>query len=317
MSKSVASKPFPWKCGRCRERSVNPAVVSYTTEIEHDGRTYSVTVPDLELPRCSKCGAMVRDDAANRRISNALRQQLGLLTPEQIRENRDALGLTQRELAEMLGIAEATLSRWETGAQIQQRAMDRLLRVTFGFEAVREALTCGSALSDLGTPSKSTTAALPEGEYSAAWAAVADSVRRSLDTLQAQSSPANRLIQAIGKRCWQEKEPEVVNSIVPILWWSLWADRTSLHHWQSVVGQELEPWRHSDPKAFPLNRWLVARLHAEGPDDTDRAGRISRLVEALDALPREKQNALLDEFFRLLELLLDRPVTAKACGLRR
>src|SRR3990172_7403847 len=136
MSQKLKDKPFPWKCGSCRERTVVPEEVSYTTEIEHDGRTYSVTVPDLVIPCCSKCGAMVRDDAANRRISDALRKQIGLLTPEQIRRNRESLNLTQKQLAGTLGIAEATLSRWETGAQIQQRAMDRLLRVFFGFPEV-------------------------------------------------------------------------------------------------------------------------------------------------------------------------------------
>ena len=148
-TRRLALKPFPWKCGRCGERAVVPAIVSYTTQIEHDGRSYSVTVPALEIPRCSKCGAMVRDDPSNRRISDALRQQLGLLTPEQIRKNRETLGLTQRQLANRLGIADATLSRWETGAQIQQRSMDRLLRLYFAFDNVRTVLEHEPALRQL------------------------------------------------------------------------------------------------------------------------------------------------------------------------
>ncbi len=39
-----------------------------------------------------------------------------------------------------LQIAEATLSRWETGAQIQQRSLDKLLRGFFGIEALRRFL---------------------------------------------------------------------------------------------------------------------------------------------------------------------------------
>jgi DNA-binding transcriptional regulator YiaG len=244
---------------------------------------------------------MVRDDAANRRISNALRQQLRLLTPEQIRANRDALGLTQPELAGMLGIAVATLSRWETGAQIQQRAMDRLLRVTFAFEVVREALQDDRTLADLGVASEAVTEGLRNDEYSAVRDALAESVRKSLETLHAQSSPANRLLQVIGKRRWQEKEPEIVNSVLPVLWWSIWADRTSLHQWQSVLEHELGQWRPTEPRA--MNRWLIAPLHAAGPEARNRAGRMSRLVEALETLPREKEEAILDQFFRLLELL--------------
>src|SRR5947207_2730520 len=135
-----ASKAFPWKCGHCRQRAVQPAVVSYTCEADHDGRTYAITVPTLKVPRCANCGELVLDSAANRQITESFRRQLCLLTPEQIRRNRESLGLTQRELAGHLGIAEATLSRWETGGQIQQRALDRLLRLYFSFASIREAL---------------------------------------------------------------------------------------------------------------------------------------------------------------------------------
>jgi putative zinc finger/helix-turn-helix YgiT family protein len=115
----------------------------YTTQVEHDGCLYTVTIPDLEVPRCEKCGTLVRVDAANRRVSEALRRQLGLLTPEEIRQNRDTLGLTQEQFADQLGVAEATLSRWETGAQIQQRALDNLLRLFFALPEVRSFLGNG------------------------------------------------------------------------------------------------------------------------------------------------------------------------------
>ncbi len=125
-------KPYPWKCGKCRERAIKPATLSnYSTELEHDGRKYHISVDNFEVARCENCGAMVFDDAANRRLSDALRSAAGLLLPAEIRAHREALKLTQKALANCLQIAEATLSRWETGAQIQQRAMDRFLRVFF------------------------------------------------------------------------------------------------------------------------------------------------------------------------------------------
>ena len=134
-------KPYPWKCGECRERAVTPVVLeSYETELEHDGRKYHVSLRDLHVAKCEKCGAMIFDDVANRRLSDALRDEAGLLHPAQIRELRDALGLTQKALAGFLLIAEATLSRWETGAQIQQRAMDAFLRVFFQSSEARRIL---------------------------------------------------------------------------------------------------------------------------------------------------------------------------------
>ena len=47
-----------------------------------------------------------------------------LLTPEDIRQGCEKLELTQKQLANLLGVGKATVSRWETEAQIQQRAMD-------------------------------------------------------------------------------------------------------------------------------------------------------------------------------------------------
>jgi len=43
-------------------------------------------------------------------------------------------------MAELLGVAKETISRWETGALIQSRAMDNLLRLFFESEDVRRRL---------------------------------------------------------------------------------------------------------------------------------------------------------------------------------
>jgi len=112
-------KPFPWKCGECRQRAVNLVTLdTYTTELEHDGRKYPVSLADFQVAQCQRCGTMIFADVANRRLSDALRSAAGLLRPAEIRAQREALGLTQKALAGYLLTAEATLSRWETGAQI-------------------------------------------------------------------------------------------------------------------------------------------------------------------------------------------------------
>jgi putative zinc finger/helix-turn-helix YgiT family protein len=136
----MSERAFSKKCSKCRQRAVALAVAPYTTQIDHDGRKYTVAIPDLVVPQCANCGTISLDDEANRQISAAFRQQAGLLTPEQIRAHRAALGLTQQALADLLGVAVATLSRWETGAQIQQRALDRFLRSFFKIPELRQAL---------------------------------------------------------------------------------------------------------------------------------------------------------------------------------
>jgi putative zinc finger/helix-turn-helix YgiT family protein len=112
--------------------AVHPVTLdSYETEIEHDGRAYPVKVPDLEVLKCEACHAVVLDDTANRKVTEAFRAAVGLLTPEEIREGRQRAGLTQQQLAACLDVSPFTVSRWETGAQVQQKAMDKLLRLFF------------------------------------------------------------------------------------------------------------------------------------------------------------------------------------------
>lgn len=138
-------RPFPWKCGRCRQREIYPIEEEYTIEIVHDGRSYTVTLPSLRRFRCRNCDEVVLDTEASRQITQAFRRQVGLLTPEEIRQNRKKLGLTQEELAERLGVAEETLSHWEKGWQIQQRSLDKLMRLFFELPEARRFLQLPTA----------------------------------------------------------------------------------------------------------------------------------------------------------------------------
>ena len=133
-------RPFPWRCTNCGERAVELATICHTAKVKHDNRTYTVDVPKLEVPRCKKCGELVFDDLADEQISRALRSQLHLLTPDQIREGIERLEMTQRQLANRLGTAEATVSRWCSGAVIQSRSMDKFLRAFFASPETREVL---------------------------------------------------------------------------------------------------------------------------------------------------------------------------------
>ena len=115
--------------------------ISYDAEIRHDGRLYTFTVPDLVLPVCEACGEKVFTEQVDDQINAALRRNLHLLTPDELREALDRVKMTQKEAADRLGVAEATLSRWLNHTQIQSRAMDNLLRVFFAFPQVRSALS--------------------------------------------------------------------------------------------------------------------------------------------------------------------------------
>ena len=128
------------RCGKCGQKRMQLATLPYATTIEHDGRTYRVVISALTVPQCAVCQAISIDDEADRQISAAFRGEARLLAPEEIRLGREKLGLTQKQFANLLGVGEATMSRWETGAQIQQRAMDRFLRLCLASPAAVELL---------------------------------------------------------------------------------------------------------------------------------------------------------------------------------
>ncbi len=143
-------KPFPWTCHRCRQKAVRPAVIAHRSNILFEGQKHVVDVPQLTVPRCEACGELVFDSHAEEQIDRVFRSQVGLLTPEQIRANREALGLGRQELAVRLGIAEDLLGRWEEDLLLPSRAADNLLRLYFALPQVRSALADTAQHPELG-----------------------------------------------------------------------------------------------------------------------------------------------------------------------
>jgi putative zinc finger/helix-turn-helix YgiT family protein len=135
-----AERPFPWRCRQCGQTEVTPSRVDYPMEVSYDGRLVSFIARGIEIPICRHCGEKLITGDVDRQINQAMHEHLRLLTPREIREGIEKLGLSQKEVAERLGIAEATLSRWLTETVIQSRAMDNYLRVFFKFPEVRTAL---------------------------------------------------------------------------------------------------------------------------------------------------------------------------------
>lgn len=144
-------KPFPWRCLECGQTDVVPKTSPYAGEVKHDGRLHTIEIPQLEIPTCGSCGAQVFSNHVDAQISKALRAHLRLLTPEQILAAIKQLGMSQKGVAQRLGIAEATMSRWVNGLLIQSRAMDNLLRVYFASSDVRGMLLGAKQDPELGT----------------------------------------------------------------------------------------------------------------------------------------------------------------------
>src|SRR5688500_9078012 len=108
-------RPFPWRCLECVDDTIVPVETDYRADVKHDGRLYSIHIGDLAIPTCRKCGKQLFSSKVDDRIVAALREVAGILTPEEIHRRRKELEFNQQELAEQLGVAKETISRWESG----------------------------------------------------------------------------------------------------------------------------------------------------------------------------------------------------------
>ena len=147
---NLREKPFPRRCPECGRAELQPANIAYDAEVKHDGRLYAFHIPQLQVNKCGACGEVLFGNVADDQISQALREHLVLLSPEQIRDALSALDLKQKDLAERIGVAAETISRWMSGTQIQSRAMDNLMRLFFAFDTVRAALPSTHPDKNLG-----------------------------------------------------------------------------------------------------------------------------------------------------------------------
>jgi putative zinc finger/helix-turn-helix YgiT family protein len=144
-------RPFPWTCGNCLKDEVYPETMPYAIDVKHDGQLYHLEIPEIRIPKCRACGELIFSNSEDDQILQALRARVRLLTPEQIRGGRQALGLKSKEIAEKLGVAPETMSRWENGGLIQSRAMDNFLRAYFAVPEVRRVLQGTQQDPSLGT----------------------------------------------------------------------------------------------------------------------------------------------------------------------
>lgn len=83
---------------------------------------------------CEKCGLEVatigQTAAVQNAISDAYRKAEGLLAGREIRQLREKLNLSQKDLAKRAGVGVASIKRWENGI-IQTRPMNAALKAAF------------------------------------------------------------------------------------------------------------------------------------------------------------------------------------------
>ncbi|WP_165253637.1 type II toxin-antitoxin system MqsA family antitoxin [Adlercreutzia sp. ZJ304] len=113
------------ECGKEMLRSLDPIQSVFKGE--------TMEVKGVEHWKCASCGEVEFEskdlDALDKAENQIYRELHGLLSPQEIRSLRSSYGLKQNQFEQMLGVASPTASRWETGAVIQSKTADNLMRL--------------------------------------------------------------------------------------------------------------------------------------------------------------------------------------------
>ena len=92
-----------------------------------------IRVPSAPHLKCVKCGEIVLRFREGKRLHQdaieIYRKKHGLLSADEIRAIRERFGLTQSQFARLLRLGANTISRWESGRNVQTEAMEMLLRL--------------------------------------------------------------------------------------------------------------------------------------------------------------------------------------------
>jgi HTH-type transcriptional regulator/antitoxin MqsA len=127
---STGTKKKLQRCPNCGHAPLREETITDRFEYRAEGEEpLAVEAHGVPVEVCPNCGEKYFGPAAVRVQHAAVCRALGLLTPEEIQAIRERFGPTQTEFARLTGIGEATISRWERGRMLPNRAMDHYLRL--------------------------------------------------------------------------------------------------------------------------------------------------------------------------------------------
>jgi putative zinc finger/helix-turn-helix YgiT family protein len=121
-------------CEECQKGSFEKKTLE-KVYFHYLGKVYEV--PNVEVHVCNNCGAKsFSKEAIEQEIAYAKSQHKHLeVNPEEIKNLRKSLGMSQKSFSRLIGCGQASLQRWERGLSKPGRTYDLFIRL------VRESVT--------------------------------------------------------------------------------------------------------------------------------------------------------------------------------
>ena len=115
-------------CPLCGREGVSTSCKDHTFSYGSGKSEVELTV-NVPVRRCDACEFEYLDESSERLKHDAICCHLGVLSPTEIRLLREGHRMTRARFAQVTGLGEASLNRWENGLNIQTYAYDRYLRL--------------------------------------------------------------------------------------------------------------------------------------------------------------------------------------------
>ena len=115
-------------CPMCGDSGVTTSWNRHTFDYGTGDSAVELTV-SVPVRRCDTCEFEYLDETAEHLKHEAVCQHLGVLPPTEIRRIREDFRMTRARFAQVTGLGEASLNRWENGLTVQTHANDRYLRL--------------------------------------------------------------------------------------------------------------------------------------------------------------------------------------------
>ena len=116
------------ECPQCGTGRVTTSQHRHTFTYGSEESAVELTV-DVPMRRCTSCHFEYLDEEAEQLKHEAVCRHFGVLSPGEIRRIREHHQMTRARFAEVTGLGEASLNRWENGLTIQTLGNDRYIRL--------------------------------------------------------------------------------------------------------------------------------------------------------------------------------------------
>ncbi len=117
------------KCPLCGNGFLDDEICDHETYVKDGAHNVKLILKDLPVKRCSSCKEEFLPKESLERVQLEKHKKLGILSNDQLKALRKKLGYSQEEMADLLGVGKKSYLRWENGLYLQNKAMDRYIRL--------------------------------------------------------------------------------------------------------------------------------------------------------------------------------------------